>query len=634
MSVFERLHQEDRRRKEAAAEVALLAQQRELEECTFVPAIPQSSFSSSAVEGGVGSTRVQRDLVRRTSDELAELTFVPKVNEYAMKDGAESTGLSVHERLVADVERSRERKKHREEAHIKAQMEHATFVPSIPEVSRRMSAVSGAPGDENKTIFERLAQKQKAIPISKSAAESSVGSYADRSLHRSKSISAVPSADLTASKAPLTPEEQEQLYSRLTERARDAAERLRLLRADAEAGTTSTISSETNSTYASFSDRSLFRSKSIKDRSEAPPAIDKTPLSSEEKDTLYARLTERAKEAAQRLKDLRQNPELGTESAVSSALKSSYGSFKDRSLFRSKSAPRNTVSPPPPEEKPPLSAEEQEQLFSRLVDRARKEAIKIREIKTTVPLAGVEYSGDSAKPAFVAEIGPEKQAVFARLAMPKKPSISAPVDSPIVSNLVDSRGLVRTPSKESPLPSGASRIPKRANSIRVTPQKSPDVASPHSASLQPYVHPAEDVITPVEIKSAETVENEVQLVDAIQPTERMSEPIVSQMEDVEQTELPATNDPVLVAETIFPIDADTSFGKDADNSFANDGEIFGGDVIRHGHDALDAPAGDTDKELDPASEVDQEIVPADLTESSTARTPGASPSAGPGIEEY
>lgn len=432
--MFERLHLEDRRRKEKETELALSSRSKDLEECTFAPSV-------SARE----TAPTERD------------------------------ALPVHERLLQDAARHKEKMLQLEAAQVKLHMEQAPFSPLIPESSRRLANES-----EATNIFERLAQRKSIVK--ESEVPSRHGSISERSLYRPKSTGRERSSSTSSgvvdepsvlTKKPLTPEEQEALYGRLTERAKSAAEKLRELRNDPDAGRESTVSPQGASKLGGFSDRSLSRSRS---RSAAdadkPSVLTKAPLTPEEQEALYNRLNERAKTAAEKLRELREHPEVIAETAAAAIKSSSYASFEDRSLFRSKSVGRtpNVVHRVASNTEPrPLSAEEQDALYARLIERAREASVKLKDVRTTVPREGASYNLEVPKAAAVHAVDPEKQMFYDRLATPKKP-----VESEVTYPSLPDRSLTSTREPSSATPGrGAmlkerpkSFIPVRSGSIR------------------------------------------------------------------------------------------------------------------------------------------------------------------------
>jgi hypothetical protein len=79
------------------------------------------------------------------------------------------------------------------------------------------------------------------------------------------------------------------------------------------------VTPTTPSRLGSFSDRSLSRHAQSLVNVEDPAVLKQTTLTPDEQAELYNRLNERAAKASERLRELRQNPEAGTESAISSA---------------------------------------------------------------------------------------------------------------------------------------------------------------------------------------------------------------------------------------------------------------------------------------------------------------------------
>ena len=469
--MFERLHLEERRRKEKEAALAATTKTKDLEECTFAPSV-----------GARESAPTERD------------------------------ALPVHERLLQDAARHKEKMLQLEASQAKLMMEQTPFSPLIPESSRRLVGDS-----EDRSIFERLAQRKPSVSDSTSI-PSKQGILSERSLYRSKSTgrersasnaSVVQDEPAVLKKKPLTPEEQEALYGRLTDRAKSAAEKLRELRSDPDAGRESTVSPLLTSRLGSFSDRSLSRLKNRSAAAEAdkPSVLTKPALTPEEQEALYNRLNERARSASEKLRELREHPEILAETAAAAVRSSSYASFEDRSLFRSKSVGR---SPNPaahvtsrPESKP-LSAEEQDALYARLIERAREASVKLKDVRTSVPREGASYNVEVPAAAAVRAIDPEKQVFYDRLATPKKP-----VETELVFSSVPDRSL--TNLRDSSVGKGASAkerprsfIPVRSGSIRV-PQSvtEPKLCSGDRESepspkvaLETVVSLAQDVLSP------------------------------------------------------------------------------------------------------------------------------------------
>jgi hypothetical protein len=272
------------------------------------------------------------------------------------------------------------------------------------------------------------------------------------------------------------------LYARLAERAKAASEKLRGLRANPDASE-SCISSPLLSRMGSFSERSLSRSRNNVE-GDKPAVLTKGQLTPDERDALYARLNDRSKEASSRLRDLRANPEAGTESTVSSAKSSKYGSFDDRSLFRSKSVGRAVSGGSPQTEQPaaprPLSAEEQEALYARLIDRAKAASQKLIEVRSTVSREGASYRTEAPKPEMPVPIDGDKQEFFDRLATPKKVEENEPGLSSFRG--VSDRSLLGPP-KVTPASKDCSTGPKKRNSF--IPVRASTIRSPARGPAAP-----------------------------------------------------------------------------------------------------------------------------------------------------
>ena len=433
--MFERLHLEERRRKEKEAASAATTKSKDLEECTFAPSV--SSRDSAPTE---------RDT------------------------------LPVHERLLQDAARHKEKMLQLEASQAKLLMEQTTFSPLIPESSRRLAGDS-----EDRNIFERLTQRKPAVTESPST-PSRHGSISERSLYRSKSVgrernssnaSLVPDEPLVLTKKPLTPEEQNALYGRLSERAKSAAEKLRELRSDPDAGRESMVSPLRTSSLGSFSDRSLSRPKNRALAAEAdkPSVLTKAALTPEEQEALYNRLNERAKSASEKLRELREHPEIIAETAAAAVRSSSYANFEDRSLFRSKSVGRAQSSAFRSSSNPdskPLTAEEQDALYNRLIERAREASEKLKDVRSSVPREGASYNVEVPRTPVVRAVDQEKQGFYDRLATPKKAIETEPVYSSVpdrsLTGVRDSSSGKAMTAKERP----KSFIPVRSGSIRVT----------------------------------------------------------------------------------------------------------------------------------------------------------------------
>jgi hypothetical protein len=104
--------------------------------------------------------------------------------------------------------------------------------------------------------------------------------------------------------------------------------------------------------------RELFRAKDKSLNPSAPPV--QQPKSEKEtvvQEQLFTRLTNRARDAAEKLRELRSNPAAGTESSVTATRK--YASLEDRSLFKPRpSTSAKTSSRPSPSKNNSIRSDE------------------------------------------------------------------------------------------------------------------------------------------------------------------------------------------------------------------------------------------------------------------------------------
>ena len=220
--MFDRLHQEDKRRREQQAEQLAAQQQAELENCTFAPSLADSA----SFERLLTPRQNAADFVVKAN---IEHTFQPQINEYEVRNDAEGRmAQPVYERLAADAQRAKEKQRALEEHYANLRLEGVTFRPDLPESSRRMSSSIGAA----KEVFERLQQQKSPAPAAVTT-PSRHASFSSRSLVKPSEANETELSDLLRSQQQQSngSGEAEKVYSRLTERAQKAAEKLRELRA-------------------------------------------------------------------------------------------------------------------------------------------------------------------------------------------------------------------------------------------------------------------------------------------------------------------------------------------------------------------------------------------------------------------
>ena len=409
--MFDRLHQEDKRRREQQAEQLAAQQQAELDNCTFAPSLADSA----SFERLLTPRQNAAEFAIKTN---VDHTFQPQINEYEVRTEAGGRmALPVYERLAADAQRAKEKQRALEEHYANLRLEGVTFRPDLPESSRRMSSSIGAA----KEVFERLQQQKSPAPAAVTT-PSRHASFSSRSLVKPSEATETELSDLLRSQQQQQSNgsgEAEKVYSRLTERAQKAAEKLRELRADPDKGKRSSLSLSTDTLPARSLSRSGMASQS---KAVRPPEPAKSGGGSSTAEDLFSRLTDRAKKAAS---VLRERGEAVPSSSPAPKTPSAHSNFLTRSLVRSKSISSGAAQPEEPQSvklataSAPNTPAQEDSLFQRLTQRANKAADKLRSlsIKETTPLKPTSRSSLS--------LNPTQQATVARLSLPKRSSISS-----------------------------------------------------------------------------------------------------------------------------------------------------------------------------------------------------------------